>query len=107
MRDLSLHNPTKRKLPPISRVPTVTKSIAPTVRADSEVTSFIWGISIFVLFFSLVLGGVMNFVIGLVAIPIMASLHVLISKMGGKRAWAWVAACLYCLVSILWLVSMA
>ncbi|MGJ8726133.1 MAG: hypothetical protein ACSHYB_16375 [Roseibacillus sp.] len=105
MRHLSIHNPTKRKLPPISNVSAVTRGVEPAVRADSEVTAFIWGISFFFLLFLAMVGGRVDFAFGVVAMPVAASLHVVFSKMSPRRAWAWTVAGWYCVFGTLWVVA--
>ena len=79
--------------------------MAPTIRADAEVVAFIWGVSFFLLLFLAMVGGRVDFGLGVMVLPFAASLHVIISKMSSSRAWAWTVAGWYCVMGVLWVIA--
>lgn len=61
----------------------------------------------FLLIFLGLMGGAVDFLSGLFAAPIAATVQIALSKMGGRPAWAWTMAGLHVGVCALWLIIVA
>lgn len=72
-------------------------------RADREIVFFIWSLSVLLVVFLFLIGGPIDFVLGLAVVPFAASVQIALSRMGGTKWWAWTMAGLYVVYGFIWL----
>lgn len=102
MKHLSRMNPSQRKFPSTSGPSIPVRGVGKTVRANSDVTTFILGISIFLFFFLCAVGDRWTMIIAAFAVPIAAAVAVALSNLGEGLVWPWAVSATYCALGFLW-----